>query len=431
MGQKMNSELLSVFEYIEREKGVSRAVLIEAIETSLASASRRSFGHTGQVEIKIDPETADMTVVAEMLVVEGKGDEHETISLKRAREIKKDAQVGDVVQEEITPKDFGRIAAQTAKQVIIQKLREAEQGNILAEYEEQKGNIIVGVVRRHAKGMVILDLGRVEGILPPKEQIPVEKYPVGSRFSCLLLEANNTSHGPQIVLSRSHPEFVAKLFELEVPEIASGTVEIRGIAREAGYRAKVAVHSNDPKIDCVGACVGMRGARVKNIVRELEGEKVDIVRYDDDIATYVENALSPAKLNRIEIDDDEKAIVIFVDENQLSLSIGRKGQNARLTSKLLGWKVDIFAEKDGLVQAKDLDHKSKEELEAEAEEAEAVVEVSEEAEAVEEAETVEEAEAVEETETVEEDETVEENADAEVTEDEKENEQEEKPDPEE
>jgi len=366
----MNSELLSVFEYIEREKGVSRETLIEAIQSSLMSASRKSFGHTGPAQIRIDPETADIRVFAEMQVVAGKGDEHETISLERARLIKEDAQVGDIIHEEITPKDFGRIAAQTAKQVIIQKLREAEKDNILAEYAEQIGTIVVGTVRRHSRGTVILDLGRTEAVLPPKEQIPGEKYPIGSRFSCLVLEANDTPHGPQIVLSRSHPDFVVRLFEIEVPEIASGTVEIKGIAREAGYRTKVAVHSNDPKIDCVGACVGMRGARVKNIVRELEGEKIDIVRYDKDIAIYVENALSPAKLNRIEIDDEGKAIVIFVDENQLSLSIGRKGQNARLTSKLLHWKVDIFAEKDGLVQAKDIEPAKAEAGEEELEETE-------------------------------------------------------------
>jgi len=366
----MNSELLSVFEYIEREKGVSRETLIEAIQSSLMSASRKSFGHTGPAQIRIDPETADIRVFAEMQVVAGKGDEHETISLERARLIKEDAQVGDIIHEEITPKDFGRIAAQTAKQVIIQKLREAEKDNILAEYADQIGTIVVGTVRRHSRGTVILDLGRTEAILPPKEQIPGEKYPIGSRFSCLVLEANDTPHGPQIVLSRSHPDFVVRLFEIEVPEIASGTVEIKGIAREAGYRTKVAVHSNDPKIDCVGACVGMRGARVKNIVRELEGEKIDIVRYDKDIAIYVENALSPAKLNRIEIDDEGKAIVIFVDENQLSLSIGRKGQNARLTSKLLHWKVDIFAEKDGLVQAKDIEPAKAEAGEEELEETE-------------------------------------------------------------
>ncbi len=345
----MNADLLAILEYIEREKGVSREIILEAIQSSLVSASKKSLGHPEHIDIKIDPETADIKVFTDMEVVEEKTGAHNVISLKQARSIKSDVKVGDVVNVEITPQNFGRIAAQTAKQVIIQKLREAEKEHIRAEYEEQIGDMVTGIVRRYSKGIVIVDLGSIEAILPPKEQSHGEKYPIGSRLSCLILEVGESSRGPEIVLSRTHPDFVTRLFELEVPEISEGMVEIKAIAREPGYRTKIAVVSKNEKIDCVGACVGMRGARVKNIVRELNGEKIDIIRYSSDIAAYAENALSPAKLSRIEVSEGRKAIIVFVEDDQLSLAIGRKGQNARLTSKLLGWGVDIFVEKEGLV----------------------------------------------------------------------------------
>lgn len=341
----MNGELLSVLEYIEREKGISRDTILEAVESSLLSASRKTLPTAHNLSVQMDKETGDIHVFADALVTpEGPSDLPDSISLEDAIGIDSNATAGEYVCVEVTPHDFGRIAAQTAKQVIVQRLREAERNLVFEEFKDRMGTLVNGVVRRHTYGAIIVDLGRAESILPAREQSFGERYPIGSRISVYITEVKEAVKGPEIIVSRTHPALVERLFELEIPEISDGIVQIKGIAREAGHRTKIAVHSTDEKVDPVGACVGLRGSRVKNIVRELNGEKIDIIKWSDEIATYVQSAMSPAKLKRVEVNEAEKAVSVIVSEDQLSLTIGKKGQNARLTAKLVGWKVDIFSE---------------------------------------------------------------------------------------
>lgn len=337
----MNGELIAVLEYLEREKGIDREVLLTAVESAILSASKKSIGPARDVRVAIDRKSGDIKAFAQVTVVERVRASHEEISLAKAREIKPDAKIGDVVEVEVTPKDFGRIAAQTAKQAMMQKIRQAEKDKLFDEYKDRVGDIVSGTVRRFERSDVIVDVGRAEALLPQKERVPTEEYQPGDRLRALLLTIESTGHGPEIILSRSHPDFVRRLFELEVSEIADKTVEIKAIAREAGYRTKLAVLSHDEKVDPVGACVGMRGMRVKNIVRELNGEKIDIIRWDKDMKTFCGNALAPAKLKNIQVFPEEQRVVVTVDEDQLSLAIGKRGQNVRLTNKLTGWKVDI------------------------------------------------------------------------------------------
>ena len=337
----MNSEFQAVLEYMERERGIDRETVLTAVESALVSASRKSAGATRDMRIVIDRKTYDIRAFADLDVVEQPRDPNTEISLDRARRVRPNAQIGDVVEMEVTTKDLGRIAAQTAKQAIMQRIRQAEKERIYEEYKDRPGDIVTGAVRRFDRSDVIVDLGQAEAVMPAKERVPTEEYQIGDRVRAYLLRVDSTSHGPDLVLSRSHPDFVRRLFELEVSEIADGTVEIKGIAREAGFRSKIAVVSHDEKVDPVGACVGMRGIRVKNIVRELSGEKIDIVRWHDDVRTFVTNALAPAKLIRVDIDEELRTVKVVVDADQLSLAIGKKGQNARLTAKLTGWKVDI------------------------------------------------------------------------------------------
>ncbi len=339
----MNPELLSILEYLEREKGISRDTILEAIESSLITASKKSVGREKNLSVSIDKTTGDIKVFAEVEVVEEQTDSPIKISYDEARQMDKTVKVGDTMKIEVTPENFGRIAAQTAKQVIIQKLREAEKNMIYNEFKNRVETLITGVIRRYEHGTVVVDLGKTEGFLPQKEQVDDEKYPIGSRISAFIIDVRESAKGPEIILSRTHPGLVTKLFELEIPEIAEGTVLIKSVAREPGHRTKIAVASTDEKIDCVGACVGMRGARVKNIVRELSGEKIDIIRWHEDIAKFVEEALSPAKPKKTEIDKSNKSITVIVEDSQLSLAIGKKGQNARLTSKLVGWNIDIVS----------------------------------------------------------------------------------------
>jgi len=341
----MNGELLSVLEYIEREKGISRDTILEAVESSLLSASRKTLPTAHNLSVQIDRETGDILVFADVLVVtEGPGDFPDAISLQEALEVDSNAKVGEYIRMEVTTQDFGRIAAQTAKQVIIQRLREAEKTLLLDEFKQRVGTLVNGTVRRHGYGAVIVDVGRAEAILPAREQCFGERYPLRSRISAYVMEVKDSLKGPEVIISRTHPGLVERLFELEIPEISEGIVHIKGIAREAGHRTKIAVQSSDEKVDPVGACVGLRGARVKNVVRELNGEKIDIIKWSDDIATYVTNALSPAKLKKVEMGEKEESVTVIVSEDQLSLAIGKKGQNARLTAKLVGRKVDIFSE---------------------------------------------------------------------------------------
>ena len=343
--KNMNNELVAVLNYMEKERGIDREVLLSALESALLAASRKSITTAQELRIEIDRKTYDIRVLATVTVAERAKTANNEISVSKARKIKKDAKIGDKLDIEVTPDNFGRIAAQTAKQTILQKIRQAEKDLVYEEFKDRKGDILTGTVRRFNRGDIVVDLGRTEGILPAKERVPTEEYQIGDRVRAYILNVENMAGGTVVTLSRSHPDFVKRLFELEVAEIADGTVEIKGIAREPGYRTKVAVVSHDEKVDSVGACVGMRGLRVKNIVRELSGEKIDIVRWSDDIKQYVTNALSPARLLKVTIDPDQPKLVhVIADADQLPLAIGKRAQNVRLTSKLLGWRVNIGKE---------------------------------------------------------------------------------------
>ncbi len=337
----MSSELLSIFEYLEREKGISRDRIIEAIEASLLTASKKAILSRSNLSVEINPSNADIRVYAEVEVVGYPTDDPDEIYLDDALGMDENVKEGDSVKIEVTPKNFGRIAAQTAKQVIIQKLREAEKEMIFDEFRGRVGELVTGIVRRHSHGNVLVDIEKTEAVLPPDEQVPGERCHPGMRITALIVDVRESERGPEIVLSRRRPELISKLFELEIPEIAENSVEIKSIAREPGLRTKIAVASNDKRIDCVGACVGMRGARVKNIVRELNGEKIDIIRWDPKVENYIKEALSPSVPIKIELNEENHLAIVVAKDDEYSLAIGRQGQNARLTSKLIGWKIDI------------------------------------------------------------------------------------------
>jgi len=338
----MNNELVAILNYMEKERGIDRNILISAVEYALQSASRKIVGGEKELRIEIDQKTYDIRSFATVNVVEKGQSEYEEISLSKALEIKPDAQIGDIIEIEVKPKSLGRIAAQTAKQAIIQRIRQAERDIVYEEYKDRVGDIVSGSVRQFNRSDIVIDLGRGEAILPSRERVPTEEYQVGDRIRAYVLSVESTQSGPSIILSRSHPDFVQVLFTLEVSEMADGVVQIKGIAREPGYRTKIAVASKDEKVDPVGACVGMRGIRVKNIVRELSGEKIDIIRWSEDIKTYAVNALSPAKLSKVWLDETIPHLIhVVADTEQLSLAIGKRGQNVRLSAKLLGWKIDI------------------------------------------------------------------------------------------
>jgi N utilization substance protein A len=340
----MNAEFLAILDFWEREKGISRAVLLAAVEEALVSAAKKAVGPARELRVTIDPKSGDIKALARLIVSDKVLSKHDQIGIFDARRIKADVQVGEELEVEVTPANFGRIASQNAKQALMQQIRRAEKNLIYSEFKDRAGDIVSGVVRRFDRSDVTIDLGKFEALLPNRERVPTEEYQIGERIRCLVRAVENTMHGPEIILSRADPQFVVKLFQLEVSEINDGTIEVKGIAREPGFRTKLAVHSRDEKVDPVGACVGLRGQRVKNIVRELNNEKVDIIKWDANIRTYVTNALAPAKLKSIEVDDANKRVRIMVAEDQLSLAIGKRGQNARLTSKLTGWHVDIDAE---------------------------------------------------------------------------------------
>ena len=341
-------ELLAVIENMEKERGINRAALIQMVEAALMSASKKSVGPARDFRIIIDDKTMAIRAFAKVDVVEHAQSRHTQISLTEARRTKSDVKIGDEIEIEITTREFGRIAAQTAKQAIVQKIRQAEKEIVVKEYKDRLGDIVSGTIVRIERGDLIVDLGRVEAIMPARERVMTEEYQMGDRIRAYILSVQDHISGHHIVLSRSHPHFVKRLFELEISEIADGTVEIKGIAREAGFRTKIAVASRDEKVDPVGACVGMKGMRVKNVVRELLGEKIDIVRWSADIKTYTTNALNPAKLNKVIIDEAGQKVTVIVDTDQLSLAIGKRGQNARLTSKLLGLKIEIEKNKDDI-----------------------------------------------------------------------------------
>ena len=340
----MNNELQTILSYMERERGIEREVLIEAVEFALQSAARKGIpGQRDQeLRVEVDRETYDIKAYAHREVVDKVKPDPQEIDLDRARRISPNAEIGDVVEVEVTPGNLGRIAAQTAKQAILQKIRQAEREIVFDEYKDRVGDIVSGTVRQFNRSDIIIDLGRAEAVMPMKERVPIEEYQIGDRIRGQIRSVQPNPSGPSVMLSRSHPDFIRSLFELEVSEINDNVVEIKGIAREPGYRTKIAVISHDEKVDPVGACVGMRGMRVKNIVRELSGEKIDIVRWSEDLKTYVTNALSPAKLAKVEIDAHDPGLVhVVADTDQLSLAIGKRGQNVRLTAKLLGIRIDI------------------------------------------------------------------------------------------
>lgn len=337
----MNSELQSVVEYMEKERGIEREVVVQAIESALLSAAKKSMGQHRDLSVTINRRTFDIEATVQTIVVERITSPAEQLTVGAARRYKTDAQVGDFVDVPIPPQKLGRIAAQVAKQAIMQKIRQAEKERVFDEYKDRAGDIVSGSVRRFDRNDVVVDLGRAEALMPSRERVPTEEYQPGDRIRAFVVKVDNEAYGPEIILSRTHPDFVRRLFELEVSEIADGTVEIKGIAREAGFRSKIAVLSHDEKVDPVGACVGMKGIRVKNIVRELSGEKIDIVRWHPDIKTFVTNSLAPARLAQVDVDEDLHTVTVTVDKDQLSLAIGKKGQNARLTNKLTGWKIDI------------------------------------------------------------------------------------------
>jgi N utilization substance protein A len=340
----MNADFLAVLEFWEREKGISRDVLVNAVQEALLSAAKKAVGPARELRVAIDPKNGDIRAYAKLIVAEKVISKHDQIFLTEARRIKADAQVGEELEVEVTPVGFGRIAAQYAKQALMMQIRRAEKAMIFTEFKDRVGDIISGVVRRFERSDVFIDLGKYEAVLPNRERVPTEEYQVGERIRCYVKAVEQGTHGPEIILSRADPKFVVKLFQLEVSEINDGTIEIKGIAREPGFRTKLAVYTRDEKVDPVGACVGLRGQRVKNIVRELNNEKVDIIRWDANIRTFMVNALAPAKLKTFDVDESSRRVRIIVSPDQLSLAIGKRGQNARLTSKLTGWQVDIEPE---------------------------------------------------------------------------------------
>lgn len=335
-------DLNALLGQIGRDKGINKETLIEAIESAMLSAARKHYGHQLNLETKFNEETGEIEVVQFKTVVEKVEDDGTQVSVAEARrDYDPDAMVGDELGKKLDTGVLGRIAAQTAKQVIIQKVRDAERGVIFEEYKDSKGELINGIVQRYDRGNVIVNLGRTEAMLPKREQIQRERYRQGDRLRGMILDIDRSARGPQIVLTRSHPDFLKKLFALEVPEISEGIIEIKAVAREPGERAKIAVSSSDPSVDPVGACVGIKGSRVQAVVQELRGERIDIITWTMDEPSFVARALSPAEVSRVVVDEDEHAMEVIVADDQLSLAIGRRGQNVKLASKLSGWKIDV------------------------------------------------------------------------------------------
>ncbi len=340
----MNEEFILALNQLENEKGVKKDIIFDALEAALMSSYKRNFGTNQNVEVKINREDGHIDVFANREVVEEVEDELLQISIDDAKKINHKYELGDIYKETINPKDFGRIAAQTAKQVVIQKIKDAERDIIYDEFLDRENELITGLIQRSSKGYVYVELGNTEGILPPGEQIKGEDYSHGNRYKMLLLEVKKTSKGPQIILSRSHPNLIKRLFEIEVPEIHDGIVEIYSIAREAGSRTKIAVFSKNEEVDALGACVGYKGQRVKAIVDDLHDEKIDIVIWEKEIDHFIANSLSPSSVEKVFVDDKEKSALVVVPDYQLSLAIGKEGQNARLAAKLTNWKIDIKSE---------------------------------------------------------------------------------------
>lgn len=340
----MNKELLNAIAYLSKEKGVSADVICDSLEAVLITAYKKEPDANPNAIVELNRATGDYKILAPKTVVEDVEDEESQISLTMAQILNPDYAVGDVINVNVTPKNFGRVAAQAAKQVMIQRLREAERSIVYDEFSNRQDDIITGIIQRIENRNVYVDLGKAEAVLPVSEQIPTETYTLGQRIKCYVVEVRKTTKGAQILVSRTHPGLLKRLFELEVPEIYDGVVELKSVAREPGRRSKIAVYSRDPNVDCVGACVGPKGTRVQNIVTELQNEKIDIVKWDEDPAVYIANALSPATVVSVTVDEAEKTSNVVVPDYQLSLAIGKAGQNARLAAKLTNWKIDIKSE---------------------------------------------------------------------------------------
>lgn len=340
----MSSELFNAISYLEKEKGIDKQTLLDALEAALISAYKKNFKSASNVSVKFDEEAGTMKIHAKKKVVEEVENEQEEISLDEAREMNVNYDIGDIVEVEVTPRNFGRIAAQAAKQVVTQRVREAERGVIYNEFVDREEDVMTGIVQRVDNNFVYVDLGKIEAKLAKSEQIANEEYKVHDRIKVYVTKVENTTKGPQIYISRSHPGLLKRLFEMEVPEIYEGIVEVKSISREAGDRSKIAVYARDPDVDPVGSCVGPKGQRVQAVVDELNGEKIDIVEWSDDPVEYVSNALSPSKVIDVIVDEENKATTVIVPDYQLSLAIGKRGQNARLAAKLTGWKIDIKSE---------------------------------------------------------------------------------------
>ena len=364
----MNVEFIKALNDLEREKHISKDEIIEAIETALVLAYKKNYGAYQNVRVVVDNENGEIAVLMRKDVVEEVMDEMMEVSIEEALSYDARYQIGDVIEYQVEPRDFGRIAAQTAKQVVVQKIREAERGNAYDDFVNKQGEIVSARVERISNQTVFLTIGDTDGILSASEQVPGERLKVNEDIKVYVMDVKRTTRGPQIFLSRSHPGLVKKLFELEVPEIADGTVEIMGIAREAGSRTKLAVMSHDENVDPVGACVGNRGSRVQNVVDELFGEKIDIIVWNDDPEILIKNVLSPAKVEEVYISIEDKAATVVVPEHQLSLAIGREGQNVRLAARVSGWKIDIKSREQ--LEESDFDFESFEDVDEESEEIE-------------------------------------------------------------
>jgi N utilization substance protein A len=371
----MNRELIAVIDQIGREKGIDKTKVIGAVEAALQTAAKKRFGQGENIQVQIDPKTGEISVVSLKTIVDTVTNPKAELSLQEARRVDSEAEVGDEIGTMIEMEELGRIAAQTAKQVICQKVREAEWEAVQREYATRQGDLINGIILGQERRNYLVDLGKTEAILPIQEQIPRESYRRGDRLKALLLEVRRTPKDVQVILSRTHPQFVAKLFELEVPEVSEKIVEIKGIVREPGDRTKIAVSSRDKAVDPVGACVGIKGSRVQAVVRELRGEKIDIIAWTSDPRVFIAEALNPATIEKVGVDDEKKSALVVVADSQLSLAIGKNGQNVRLAAKLTGWKIDIISateyEKEKAERDKEIKAALAEEAAAQREEEEA------------------------------------------------------------
>ncbi|HMU28989.1 MAG: transcription termination/antitermination protein NusA [Nitrospira sp.] len=371
----MNRELIAVIDEIGRQKGIDKARVIGAIESALQTAAKKRFGQAENIQVEIDSKTGEISVVSKKIIVDTVANPKAEISLKEAREYDEGAEVGDEIGSLIEMDELGRIAAQTAKQVIFQKVREAEWEAVQKEYSTRQGDLVNGIILGMERRNFLVDLGKTEAILPIQEQIPRETYRRGDRVKALLLEVRRTPKDVQVILSRSHPQFVAKMFELEVPEVGEKIVEIKSIVREPGDRTKIAVSSRDKAVDPVGACVGIKGSRVQAVVRELRGEKIDIITWTQDPRVFIAEALNPATIEKVGIDEEKKSALVVVADSQLSLAIGKNGQNVRLAARLTGWKIDIISateyEKEKAERDRDIKAALAEETEAQRQQDEA------------------------------------------------------------